>query len=85
MAAPRCELQRPRTNYLALFWHPQAALPTLSSSQAPVVPELTVHRIWLSTKPRNATDVSLITQLSGASGVVASKASTSRLCCHRSL
>ncbi|PSC70030.1 Glycosyltransferase LARGE2 [Micractinium conductrix] len=31
---------------------------------APVVPELTVRRIWLSTKPRNATDVSLVTQLS---------------------
>ena len=33
--------------------------------QPPNVPVLTVQRMWLSNRQRNATDVSLVTQLSG--------------------
>lgn len=44
-------------------------LPACCPLQPPNVPVLTVQRMWLTGKQRNGTDVSLVTQLSGAPAV----------------
>ena len=42
------------------------SLPCLCVVQPPNVPVLEVQRMWLTNKQRNATDVTIVTQLSGA-------------------
>lgn len=37
-----------------------------ASLQPPNVPDLQVQRMWLTSRQRNATDVTIVTQLSGA-------------------
>ena len=53
-----------------LMWCPAVPSPALPRlPQPPNVPVLEVQRMWLSSRQRNATDVTIVTQLSGAGGV----------------